>query len=189
MRKDLQSISDQYQEIQEYIIRSYEQFSKLLERPIEEQDEYDRKLKVAIEIYHNIRKQFDEISNTLSPSEVIEGYEEGSEILRRNLTGYMYAYFDEAYIPVMIKAINDDISEGTRFFILKLSTHLDRDQFLPVVLKALDSKYWHTRENALSCLQTLSLHEALPKVREMINDKNAQVAEYAAELVKKFEVD
>jgi hypothetical protein len=107
--------------------------------------------------------------------------------LKAHLAGHMYQHFNEVYIPLMVEAINNDDSGGLYLFLNALSQRLNKEQLLPIVLKALDGKFQRTRRTALEIIQVLSLKQALPKIKLMVSDDNPGDAKLAQEIVLLFE--
>src|SRR4051812_11799839 len=114
MNQQLQEINDQYLKVEMYLNVSPEQVLHLSE---EEWNASQDKREEAINVYRVVAEKFIEIAPSLLPSEVIEAYEQAGQTLKAHLTGHMYHHFDEVYIPVMIKAINNDDSDHLYFFL------------------------------------------------------------------------
>jgi hypothetical protein len=173
MHPQLEAINKQYLQIQD----------DLSDTNLQDEGEPSPQRKEALAIYHAASDQFVDIAPLLSPLEVIEAYQQGSDILRANLTGHMYHHFDDAYIPLMKRVIENDESDGAYFFLNALSDHLDTQEIRPLVLRALDSKFHRIRGDALYIAQELSIAQALPKVRAMVDDPNPGIAKSAQKVL------
>jgi hypothetical protein len=143
------------------------------------QTELSQEQQDAWRVYKQGSEKFSEITPSLSANEIIQGYQQGCEVLRRNLTGYMYNHFDPAYVSLMVKTIEDDEAEGLYFFVNALSKHLDRKSLIPIILQALKGKSYRTRRAALEVVQNFKIVEAIAATEKMYLDLNEGVADLA----------
>jgi hypothetical protein len=173
MHPQLEAINKQYLQIQD-VLSNIDQVGA---------DELTPQQKTALAIRRTVMEQLTHVAPLLTVSEVIEAYQQGSEMLRANLTGHMYQHFDNAYIPLMRRVIENDETDGAYFFLNALSDHLGENQITPIVLRALESKFHRVRLAALQIAQERSIAQALPTVRLMVNDPNPGIAKFAQKVL------
>lgn len=165
MNPELKRINDVY--------RSIEHFWNDDKIPLlseEELTDYIQARENAIELYTDTVNQVSQLVEKLAVDELIEAYKEGCKLLKANLGGYMYLHFDQAYVPTMIEAINND-DDGSYLYLGILSKHLAREAFIPLVLKALQSRLSRTCDTALSYTRHLQIVEAMPLVENIAESK------------------
>jgi hypothetical protein len=126
------------------------------------------------------------VLSQLSPEEIAEAYRLSSRILRGYIGGQMYGNFDEAYIPTMMDAIKQD-HDGAYLFLGALGKNLSRQEFIPIILSALDAASSRTVDTALAFAKNLHVVEASPKVLELTKSENSYLAKFARETLRSLE--
>lgn len=196
MHPVLQEINELYLQIPHYIDPSPE-YIESLNRQNEvlksQPDEHRRRWQLEFagqraecsRIYSLAIEKFEAVSSTLSPTEVIEAYKQGCNLLQRNLSGHMSHHFDEAYIPLMIQAVKSGEGHTAHLFLPILAQQLGRD-IAPLAIESLDSQFTCVREAALSVVYQLELVEAVSKIRTMA-DQDPEIAEMASNIIRKLE--
>ncbi len=141
-------------------------------------DEYWNKRDEASQIYRTAIERFSQIVPELTPSEIIDGFNQGSMLLQANLGGYMYLNFNEAYLPTMIHAVRENHPVGY-LFLGALSRYLGKE-IVPLVIEVLDSKLRRRiRDTAIGFIHELEIMEAIPKLKELLQDSDPNIAEDA----------
>jgi hypothetical protein len=125
----------------------------------------------VLPIYRTALAMAQSLIPSLTPDEIIEGYQEGSRLLQRNLSGYMGVQWQVEYIPVMIAAIEQDHDHTAWIFLHILADKVGRDLAL-LYIKALDSQSSEVREAALVVIDRLCLRESLIHVERLTRDSN-----------------
>jgi hypothetical protein len=87
---------------------------------------YAQNQKKVSAIYASAIHQLQQLLPLLSHEEIIEGYQQGSTLLQRNLSGYMATYFDASYISIMIEAIESDHSHTAWVFLQALADNIGK---------------------------------------------------------------
>jgi hypothetical protein len=179
MNTGLEEINNLYLSVQEYMDAPMEY---LLGLPEDDYTEYQEKRKAASAIYEVALRKFEIIVPSLTIAEIIEAYEKGSDLLRANLSGYIFSHFDEAYIPLITRSIREDHPHAYRL-LGALCYNLPHNQVKPIVLDALNSAVRLTKETALGFVKDMEVIEAIPKVRELLKDPTPNLAEFAQEVL------
>jgi hypothetical protein len=183
MKPELTKINDMYLQIEDVIhpssVDSYlENLTKLGE------DEFNERLKEAKPIIELAIEQFRKISATLTPREVIEGFTEGSRILRANFVGHMWMHFDYAFTPTIVSTLRENYDyEGAYLLLGTLAKNLPKEDVIPIVLEALDANSRRTIEAAIGIVDDLKILEAIPKLQYLTTKSNPPVSEFAVEVL------
>jgi hypothetical protein len=140
-------------------------------------------------IYQAARKEFYEIIPSLTVEDTIDAYQQGCRLLQANISGWMYHHFDRKYIPIMIKAIQDDHGHTARLFLRVLTLYANdlKDELVPLILSSLKSQYIATQEAALSAAFELQIVEALPIVQKMTKDPIPEIREIAGKFLSDWD--
>jgi len=184
MKPELKEINEIYIRIEDYFFPAPGYFDDVERHGREyvgRQHEYES-------LYLSAGNKFDSISAKLTPKEIIEGYEQGCRLLQENLSGWMYHRFDREYIPIMLKAIDDDHGHTVPLFLRALTLYASdlRDELIPRVLKLLSSKDVATQTAAISAAYELQIDEALPIIRELTSDPNPEMREIAGSFLSNW---
>ena len=181
MHPALQEINDVYLQVEPYIRPKLETLSSLTEA---EAIEWMKNRKKSVLLYKTAIGKFVTIADSLSPNELISAYQEGSSILRANITGYVCRYFDRVYVPMMLQAIREDHEAG--FMFLRALHRNQAAGIQSVALNALASAFPRTREAALGIVYDDNILEAIPKVVEMTQDSDPEIAAFAKKCLQRL---
>lgn len=186
MNKNLIEIDELHKQIEKYFVHTEPKTKTELE--IIDQEFLENNSEI-LKIYNKAIDMLREVTPTLTPEEVIEGYKEGSILLHMGLSGFMVnpGHFHEKYLPIMIEAIQEDKSPVIYKFLVYLSQNLSKDEILPLVLKGLESHNPRMRDSALGIVRREKLFETIPKVRILVNDPEHLVADYAKKVLEYLE--
>lgn len=172
MNEELKKLDEIYRSIEHILKENVQELSE------EELKQYVQLREPALNIYSEAISKFSQLIINLTAEEIIEAYQESSELLKANLGGYMYLNFNKAYIPTLIAGINNDDSGGY-LYLGVLSKHLTRETFIPLVLKALQSKLPRTCDTALAFVRQMLIVEAISFVEAASKGKVQYIAEEA----------
>lgn len=180
----LKSINDVYVRVQQYIdpgmdfiLRVKTTFSP------EEQRDYYEKRAIAVEDYKQAHDQLGELCESLSPEQIIVGYQMGCRLLQRGLSGCMANRFDRSYIPIMSQAIQEGAEHAGLIFVQALADNIGIEAE-PIILDALKSSIPIIRERALAVVEQLNLINAIPQVRVLTTDSHELVSKRAATVLE-----
>lgn len=182
MNPSLKEINDIYLQIQDSIHPPTGYFEGITE---EKRLDFVQKMSEYAPLYETTADRFRAVLSSLSPVEVIEGYQQGCRLLQSGLAGHMYHHFNEAYIPLMVQAVKND--EHTAWlFLSSLVMHARhmREEIAPLAMRALNSKWPSTREAALTAIGELRLMEARPMVEEMAKGPDPEISELARNVLE-----
>ncbi len=183
MNSSLKEINDIYLRIQDYIHPPVGYFEGVAE---EKRLDFAQKMSEYAPLYETTADRFGSVLSGLSPAEVVEGYQQGCRLLQTGLAGYMYHHFNEAYIPLMVQAINNDEEHTAWLFLNSLVMHARhmREEIASLAMRALNSKWRPTREAALTAIGEFRVMEARPMVEEMAKGSNPEISELAKNILE-----
>lgn len=135
--------------------------------------------------YQYAIEQFQHIAATLSEQELIEAYMQGSKLLQMNISGCMARNFTDAYIPLMINALRFGHIHTSRTFIFMLARELThtREAFLQEILQHSEQAI---RIEAIYNIVDLDIHTLLPHIQQLTQDKDEEIAQISARVLKKY---
>lgn len=138
----------------------------------------------ALHSYHRTLGTLRNVLKQMSSNEIVEGYLEGSRLLRKCVAGYMAENFSNDFVPTMIDAVKASDKHTGWLFLQTLANHLGKD-ISPLVLSNLAAP--GIRETALSVAGQLDLSEAIPIIRDLINDPVHEIAALAKLILSELE--
>jgi hypothetical protein len=171
MHPALEEIDNLYRQVQDYFDPSPGYFDTLTEA---ESAAYQAAQPEASLIYNLAISKVNTVVPQLSPEEIIAGYQNGSRLLRRNLSGYICRDFVPIYIPLMREAIQTGDLPSVRHFLPALAQHLGQDA-APMVLETLSHPQVLLRETAVYVAGDLGLIQAVPQIQALLQDPNQAV--------------
>jgi hypothetical protein len=186
MNQVLKEINELYLSIQDYIDPPPSYLSQLADK--QARLDFFQKADENLPLYNSAVEKLNLELVNLSAIDIIEAYQHGCRLLQRNLSGYMYNHFDPAYIPLMLASIQNDDFHTAHIFLRTLDIYAE-NEFVPAVLKSLNSKWDSTRQAALKVVDHRKLIEAIPKIREMMQDSHPEIADLAANVLKSWETN
>ncbi len=146
---------------------------------------YMQRKKELEPLYQSARKEFYEMSSSLTTEEIIQAYQEGCRLLQANISGLMMEPFKREYIQTMIQAIKDNHGHTAHIFLRSLSVNASdlRFELPPLVLASLNSQYISTKEAALSAAFHLRLAEALPIIKGIAENSTPEIREMSENIL------
>ena len=182
MKQQLEEINAMFLLVQDYIDPTVEDLEKITP---EEQLEYERNAETYLRIYNAALEKYKEAAPNLSPSEIIDGFQEGCRLLQRSLSGRMCYHFDEAYIPIMTESIRKNELHTAYLFLQALANHLGTE-IKSIAIDSLDSNSVLIRSTALAVVRQLGMIDASVKVESLTRDSSDEVAYLAKQILKEW---
>jgi hypothetical protein len=182
MKQQLEEVNAMFLLVQDYIDPTVEHLEKITR---EEQLEYERNAEKYLRAYNVAIAKYKEVAPSLSPSEIIEGFQQGCRLLQRSLGGWMCFHFDEAYIPIMTDSIRKNELHTAHLFLQALADRLGTE-ISSIAIDSLDSNSVLIRSTALAVVRQLGLVDAYAKVESLTNDSSNEIAYLAKQILEEW---
>ena len=147
MRFELQEIDEIYRSIEVYIEPS--SVDEIINTAQRDGTNFSRNREEAHAKYDLAIQKFGMIADYLSPEDIIQGYHEGSILLRLNLVGSIWEAYNPIYLPLIIQAIREK-HKGADRLLAALPENMSITDLQPVLIEALNSGVKRLEEMALN---------------------------------------
>ena len=139
----------------------------------------------ARQLYERAIHAFGRLFPQLATQEVIAGYQDGCELLQRNIAGEMARAVQPEYIPVMETAIRDGHPHIAPMFVYALAQNLGAAA-VPILIEALHGAVPAIRETAVYVAGEHHFVDLTPHIQPLQQDPVPQVARAAHRVLEAF---
>jgi len=172
MRLELQEIDEIYRSIENYIEPS--SIDQLIRAAQQDGINFSAKREEAHSKYNHAIQKFQALDSSLSHADVIQGYQEGSLLLRLSLLDNMNQNYDSVYVPLIIQAIEEK-HKGADRLLSTLAEHINSNDLIPLLIVALNSGVQRLEEMSLDITSYFKFAEMRPALEKFL-DANPEKA-------------